>query len=61
MDWTRLFYQQRAQAWDERVKSVALLNPELQYYGHRQAKTWRLLQSKVENAIKETSKKIGNK
>ena len=57
LEWTRLFFKRRAEVWDDRSKSVALLDPELQYYGRRQATTWRLLQSKVENAIKETSAK----
>ena len=50
-----MFHQKRAETWDARAKSMGLSDPELQYYGLRQAKTWRLLQSKVENAIKETS------
>ena len=58
LEWTMLFYQRRAQTWDDRAKSMALIDPELQYYGRRQAKTWRLLQSKVENAIKETSREL---
>ena len=55
-----LFYQKQAETWDDRATSVALLDPDLQFYGRRQAKTWRLLQSKVENAIKETSRELAS-
>ena len=60
LEWTRLCFQRRAQKWDDRVDALALLDSQLQYYGRRQAKTWRLLQSKVENAIKESSTKLGS-
>ena len=58
MQWTKLYHQRRAEAWSARAKSVALLDPELRYYARRQARTWSLLHSHIENAIADTLKHL---
>ena len=55
MEWTKLFYARRAAVWENRATALALTDPDLLYYASRQAWTWTLLRTQVENAIKESS------
>lgn len=55
MEWTKLFYTHRITLWESRAENMALNEPDLQYYGRRQAWTWTVLRTQVENAIKESS------
>ncbi|KAK7681433.1 hypothetical protein QCA50_015525 [Cerrena zonata] len=51
MDWTKLFHQHRRDQWLSRANEAKANYPKLQYYAHKQAKTWDLLVSQVDNAL----------
>ena len=55
MEWTKLFYTHRITLWERRAIAAALNNSSLQYYAHRQAWTWTLLRTQIENAIQASS------
>ena len=55
MEWTKLFHTHRINLWERRGMAAALNKTSLQYYAHRQAWTWTLLRTQVENAIKDSS------
>ncbi|KAK7694425.1 hypothetical protein QCA50_001611 [Cerrena zonata] len=51
MEWTRLFHHHRKNLWLGRANEAMADNPKLQYYAQKQAKTWDLLASQVDNAL----------
>ena len=55
MEWTKLFYTRRVELWSNRATALAVTDPNLHYYARRQAWTWTLLRTQVENAIKASS------
>lgn len=55
MQWTKLFYARRVALWEDRATALAITNSDLLYYARRQAWTWTLLGTQVENAIKQSS------
>lgn len=51
MQWTRLFHLHRKNLWLSRAAEVEAEHPKLQFYARKQAKTWDLLASQVDNAL----------
>ncbi|KAK7680631.1 hypothetical protein QCA50_016413 [Cerrena zonata] len=51
MLWTRLFHLHRRDLWLHRAAEAESDHPRLRFYAHKQARTWDLLASQVDNAV----------
>ncbi|KAK7692105.1 hypothetical protein QCA50_003724 [Cerrena zonata] len=56
MHWTRLFHLHRKSLWLRRAEESSAEHPKLQFYARKQAKTWDLLASQVDNALARMTK-----